>query len=249
MRTIGIIVIATNAYFVLGVRFMRKFLHHYKGDKKIQFYFFSDTNPEEYTPPQFPCTWYYTRHDNWADGTNSKFRNILSTDKSPDWLFYFDADTNVTEDFDDWFLGELVGGEHYGNRSWMKERKAYDRNPRSAAYIPAETPLPQIYYYGAFFGGTTQRMMKMCSQLLDWQQQDKTWGYEPAVNDESYINKYFHIYPPQLIPSNQFKFLVSDKGGLGETRNTRLDISQMKDAIRLNRGELFEIQNNQIHFL
>ena len=45
MSNIGIVILATNAYFVLGVRFIKKFIHHYKGDKQITFYFFSDTDP------------------------------------------------------------------------------------------------------------------------------------------------------------------------------------------------------------
>ena len=39
MNKIGIVILATNAYFVLGVRFIKKFMHHYKGDSKITFYF------------------------------------------------------------------------------------------------------------------------------------------------------------------------------------------------------------------
>ena len=45
-KKVGIVILATNAYFVLGVNFMRKFSHHYKGDAKITFYFFSDTDPK-----------------------------------------------------------------------------------------------------------------------------------------------------------------------------------------------------------
>ena len=50
MSNIGIVIIATNAYFVLGVRFIKKFMHHYKGDNSITFYFFSDTDPKPYLP-------------------------------------------------------------------------------------------------------------------------------------------------------------------------------------------------------
>ena len=40
MSKIGIVIIATNSYFVLGIRFIKKFMHHYKGSQKITFYFF-----------------------------------------------------------------------------------------------------------------------------------------------------------------------------------------------------------------
>ena len=49
-KKIGIVILATNAYFVLGINFIKKFSYHYKGDAKITFYFFSDTDPKEYLP-------------------------------------------------------------------------------------------------------------------------------------------------------------------------------------------------------
>lgn len=246
---INVVVIATNAYFVLGLRFIQNFLHHYRGGERVLFHFFSDTDPADFLPQHFPVHYYPTHHDNWVDGTNSKFQNLLSVPDSGGYLYYFDADTNVTRDFADWFLGELVGGEHYGNRGWMKDRKAYDRNPRSMAYVPEDTPLPQTYYYGAFFGGRTPKVRAFCQTLRAWQELDRAWGYEPAVNDESYINKYFHTYPPLMIPVEDFPFEVSDKGGLGETRDTTLDTTELKLTLLQNRGKRFDIQNNQIHFL
>jgi hypothetical protein len=45
MSKIGIVILATNAYFVLGVRFIKKFMHHYKGNSDVKFYFFSDEDP------------------------------------------------------------------------------------------------------------------------------------------------------------------------------------------------------------
>jgi hypothetical protein len=248
---IGIVIIATNSYFVLGIRFMRKFMHHYKGKADIQFHFFSDTDPEDYLPQHFPVTFYPTKHDNWVDGTNSKFRNILSILEMDDYLFYFDADTNVDKDFtEEWFVADMVGGEHYGNRGWMKDKKAYDRNPRSKAFVPENTRLPQTYYYGAFFGGSYNKLMEFCKTMVYYQDMDKKINYEPSVNDESYINREFHFHPPsKVIPCEDFVFLVSDKGGLGETRQTSLDITDLKLSILENRYKLFDIQNGQIHFI
>ncbi len=241
---IGIVIVATNAYFILGLRFIRRFMHYYEGDNIITFHFFSDTDPKDYLDANIK--FYKTEHTNWVNGTNSKFSNILNLDTEDDYLFYFDADTNIDKSFKDWYLGDLVGGEHYGNRSVMKDKKPYDRNPKSKAYIPLDTQFEQIYYYGAFFGGTKDKMLDLCNILLINQLEDKKIDYEPAVNDESYINQYFHYNPPIMIPSNKFEFLISDKGGIGETRNTKLDISKFKQELLKNKNILFDIRNNQL---
>ena len=73
---IGIVIIATNAYFVLGLRFIRRFLHFYEGDANIKFYFFSDKDPKNYLPLNTSVKWFEETHSDWRAGTNSKFRNI-----------------------------------------------------------------------------------------------------------------------------------------------------------------------------
>lgn len=246
---IGIVLVATNAYFVLGVRFIRRFMHFYKGQAEVKFYFFSDTDPNDYVTADIK--YINTQHNSWVDATNSKFVNILSLqDESVpcDYLFYFDADTNVDKGFtEEWFLGDLVGGEHYGNRTWMVNKKGFDRNPASKAYVPLKTPLPQMYYYGAFFGGKTENVLEFCKVLRNNQLEDKKINYEPGVNDESYINQYFHYNPPtKVVPSDGFKFLVSDKAGLGETRRTELDTEPIKQWIRLNKDKLFDIKYGKV---
>jgi hypothetical protein len=238
---IGIVIVATNAYFVLGLRFMRRFTHFYRGDNQITFHFFSDTNPTSYLSMD-NIIYYPTKHTSWQEGTNSKFTNILSITKEEDYLFYFDADTNVIENFTDaWFFGELVGGEHNlnGHRALP-----FERNPISMACVPENTKLPQVYYYGAFFGGRTDKMISMCNTLLTNQLIDEEIPFQPGVNDESYINEYFHYNPPtKSIKPYNFKFVISDKGGLGETRDMKLDIEEHKKKILQDTAALWNIQN------
>jgi hypothetical protein len=233
MSNIGIVVLATNAYFVLGIRFIKKFIHHYKGDYKIKFYFFSDINPDEYLSNNTNFEYFYDKHTNWVDGTNSKFKNIISLENcNSDYLYYFDADTNISNDFTaEWFLGDLVGGEHLGNRGWLANGVVYDRNSKSKAYVNPNSILPKTYYYGAFFGGKKDKVIQFSKTLREWQIEDKKIPYEPVVNDESYINAYFHYNPPLMISCENFPFLVSDKGGIGETRNPNLDIDKYKKIL------------------
>lgn len=252
MNTIGIIVIATNAYFVLGIRFVKRFMHHYKGKHNIKFFFISDESPHPYLPDSINIHFVKQSHTTWVEGTNSKFKNILDLQTELvdiEYMYYFDADTNVTRDFtEEWFLGELVGGEHFGNRGWLSGCVGYDKNPMSAAYVPADTPLPCSYYYGAFFGGRTTRVLEFCQTLYNNQLKDKQIGYEPGVNDESYINQYFHYSPPtHTVLNENFKFSVSDKGGMQNTRNVTLNIDHLKQLLLIYKNDIIDIQYEKIY--
>jgi hypothetical protein len=251
MSNIGIVILATNAYFVLGIRFIKKFMHHYKGNKQITFHFYSDTDPKPYLQEEIDVRFYPESHSNWVEGTNSKFKNIIILENSDsDYLYYFDADTNISRDFtEEWFLGDLVGGEHYGNKSFLSNGKGFDRFPQSKAYVPEDSQLPYTYHYGAFFGGKKDRVIEFCKTLREWQLEDKKILYEPGVNDESYINTYFHFNPPYTVSCDKFMFDISDKGGIGETRNINLDIEQHKKTLLENKDKLFNISNNNIIWL
>tara|TARA_Y100000004_G_scaffold108399_1_gene121585 strand:- start:510 stop:1271 length:762 start_codon:yes stop_codon:yes gene_type:complete len=233
---IGIVLVATNAYFVMGIKFVKRFYQFYTGSDPVVFYFFSDTDPKPYVPDHIDIKHIKEEHKTWVSATNSKFNNILKLqNEDVDYLFYFDADTNVSSKFDcNWFLGDLVGGEHFGNRGWMKDKKPFDRNPDSKAYIPLDTELPQTYVYGAFFGGKKDRLVDFCSTLSDWQMEDKKIPYEPAWNDESYINKFFHFSSDgdvKIIKTEDFPFQVSDKSGVGDSRDSKLDVEHIKEDL------------------
>lgn len=241
---IGIIVLATNAYFPLGIRFVKRCHHFYSGEKEnLVFFFFSDKNPKDYIQDGVQVEYSYVSNTNWVDGTNLKFQVILSLkptiNEDVTHLFYFDADTNVNQPFtEEWMLGDMVGGQHYADQTWMKEKKGFDRHPQSKAYVPYNTPLPQMYYYGAFFGGTTANMFSFCELMRSYQIADKAWGYEPGVNDESYINKEFHFNPPtHVVLCQNFQFAISDKGGIEDTRNTSLDVSKLLEDLKANKDK------------
>lgn len=245
---IGISILCTNGYFPLGIRLVKRFNHFYKGENEIRFILFTDTNPADYLPNYINYEWRELRNKNWVEGTNSKFTSILSLENSDlDYVFYLDADTNVDKDFGDWFIGDLVAGQHYADESYMLNDKAYERNPQSMAYIPKDTKLPQMYYYGAFWGGTKERVMEFCRTMIEWQKKDKEWGFEPVWNDESYLQRYMHYNPPtKVILCKDFPFLVSDKGGMGETRNMNLDIEHILIDLREHKENLIDIKHGKV---
>ena len=230
-------------------------MKRYKGTCTIYFYLFTDTDPRPYAPNIPNIHYFHTKHAHWQDGTNSKFSNILKLQNEEcDYIYYFDADTNVSRDFTEtWFLGDLVGGEHYNNSDRNKDGtpavKPYDRNPASRAYVPTDTNLSQMYYYGAFFGGKKAQMIAFCTTNYENQIADRKIGYEPCWNDESYINRYFHFSPPTfVVPAAKFAFDISDKGGIGETRKTSLDIEGYKQQVLQQPYSVFDFQNQRIVF-
>lgn len=249
---IGIVVLATNAYIVLGVRFIKRFMQFYTGEQEIKFFCFSDIDPHDYLPDNMNNVEYiHTTNSNWVDGTNLKFVSILKlADRDVDYLVYFDADSDVDKPFtEEWFIGDLVGGQHYGDKvkGWMLETKGFERNPRSKAYIPFDTSLPQMYYYGAFFCATKDIMMEFCKELLWGQVEDKKWGYEACVNDESHIQRYFHYKPPtKVVLCTDFKFLISDKGGIGDPRFMNLDVSRIKTDLLEHKNENINIAHGKV---
>jgi hypothetical protein len=75
----------------------------------------------------------------------------------------------------------------------------------------------------------------VCKILRNNQLEDQKIPYEPGVNDESYINQYYHYNPPSLVVYlENYKFNVSDKGGILNTRNPNLDIEHLKKELLSN---------------
>jgi hypothetical protein len=252
MKSIGIVIVATNSYFILGLRFIKRFMHFYKGDCKVTFYFFSDEDPRPYTTLD-NIVFIHKTDNSWVNATNSKFTSIVNIAdrlKEMDYVYYFDADTDVDKPFtEEWFLGDMVGGEHFGNRSFLSNGKGFDRTPKSQAYVPLDSKLPYTYYYGAFFGGLTEKVLQFCETLINWQITDKKIKYEPGANDESYIQKYFHYNPPTLTVSlEKFAFVISDKGGIQDMRRPAKDISNLKKQALWNKEKVFTIRHGKIAF-
>ncbi len=247
--SIGIVILATNAYFVLGIRLVKRFARFYQGSAKITFYFFADQDPTDYISATIDMVYIESHSQHWLDGTNSKFKNILSIGDrlKSDYLFYLDADTGIVDDFDeDWFLGDLVGAQHFNDDDLMAEVKGFDRNPASQAYVPFDTTLSQRYFHGAFFGGKSALVMDFCRALRGYQLADAEIPYEPCVNDESYINKEFHYHPPaRTIKCEEFEFQASCKGGLKIDRRN-IDFALVKEQLKILRNDDINIEDGQV---
>lgn len=249
---IGIVLIATNSYIVLAVKFIKRFMRFYKGSATITFYIFTDEDPHKYIPDHINIVYIETHHRNWVEGTDSKFSSVVSIENkliNEDYVVYVDSDTSVNIEFDEnWFIGESVGGQHYDDTVRMiKDGRPFDRNPRSKSYVPRDTKLSQMYYYGAFFCFSSKKMIEFCKLMRSYQLADKEWGYEPGVNDESYINREFHFNPPsKVVLIKDFKFSVSDKGGIGDPRYPKLNVGAIKQDLILYKNNNINIAHGKV---
>jgi hypothetical protein len=102
---------------------------------------------------------------------------------------------------------------------------------------------------GGFFGGKKERVIDFCKTLREWQLEDQKIPYEPGVNDESYINAYFHYNPPMTVSCENFAFDISDKGGIGETRNMSLDIKSLLKEMLNNKNNSYNIYNGRLNVI
>lgn len=165
--------------------------------------------------PMHGVHWYPREHKDWVSAVNDKYDCILSIRgvEPDDHVFWIDADTNLKKPLPD-ITGDLVGCQHFGDQTWMAKTKNFDLNPASTCYVPRDTKLPQMWYMGCLHGGKWSVVQRMYTMLKNLTLRNRQIGHEPGVNDESYLNWYFHYCPPtRVIPWAEFPFIVSDKGG------------------------------------
>jgi hypothetical protein len=253
VKHVGVVIICTNCYFLLGMRFIKKFHNFYKGEYHITYCIFTDTDPTPYLKGIDNFKYFETKHDSWVSATNSKFSSILKlrTLQNPfDYVYYFDADTDITKNFDDWFIGHTVAGEHFSSAEMiLKDDLQYEQNQKSLAFVPKNSTLTKRYFLGAFFGGKTPKIYKICRLLLNNLTKDKFNNIYTRWDDESYINHYFHYNPPsKLILYKDFPFCTSCKGGLENTRDSKKKVDDQKRILLLRPESIFEIIKGEVVF-
>lgn len=223
MKDLVFVVLATNSYLPLGIRLYKNLCRYFQGDFHVNMVVNRDPSP--FLSDRFLHNISFSADNNtsWVDCMYLKFKWMLATEAK--FIYYLDADTNLNKTVNKSLFCnseyQLVGAEHFNNRSVMKDIKNYERNKISQAYIPVTTSLPQMYYQGAFFGGQKENIDVFCKTILDWKAKDKAINFEPGVNDESYINKFFHYNQPKTLHLEEFPFIVSCKGGINNSRNVK----------------------------
>lgn len=259
MSKIGIVIIATNTYFPLGIRLIKQIEHYYKTNKEIEFYFFSDTEPFEYINEKTKIKFYEEYHKNWVEGVGSKFKNIIKTIeenfsdfKNDDYILFLDADTSINRIFyDSDFLEDIIACEHFGNETYMKDDKHFERNSNFQCHIPKNTKNEEIYVYGFVMGGVVPKFYEAMKKIKKMQDIDRSKNLEPRWNDESYWNHYIHYNKPKLLHKELDFFNVSHKGGGLSTRSITKNREYYKtlEQLKKYKNKLIEIENKEVKIL
>jgi histo-blood group ABO system transferase len=254
-KKIAFVITATGNYFVLGLRLANKINKHYAGDHTIDIHFFSDQDPTPYLKHK-NIVYVNMSHDKFEKITMKKTTNPTTINyKEYDYVFLSDADTNINKDFNDSdFIGELVAVRHFADKFGMSEVKTYERNPMSAAYIPYDTDLEQIYYCACFLGGLSETLISFINEIIKMEKNDLEKGIVPIWHDESYVNKFFHHNPPSFLMEPFDTFLViSDKGNLKELESGALevpfkniDLEKIKNDIQKLKDKDWDIVEHQV---
>jgi len=247
-KKIAIILIGTNGYFLLACRFVNRFNKFYKGQNNITFHMFTDKDPSNYLPDIKNFIYYKTFHKTWREAVNDKFNCIKKIKTNEEYVYFFDADTNIQKEFDDWFIGEHVVGKHFGYNESVSDEMPFDRHKHSSCFIPMGTKNLN-YYYGAFWGGKKNLVFNYCSEIKKLQEINKTINHEPVWNDESYTNYYFNfiLKPNKIIETKDFQFVTSCKGGMHKIRiNVDVDLTTQEKIFRENKDKVLNILNNSV---
>jgi hypothetical protein len=212
MKKIGIIVLATNKYFVLGLRLLRRMSHFYNGPSELHFHFFSNLSPISHVSLK-NMTFHKIGAEGWNGTMLAKLDavNHVVENNDYDHYVYIDADSNVSEYFqDENFIADSFILKHPTERT----DSSYEKNKLSAAYIdPSE--YPQFYYQACYFGGTKENMLPLSRETMGWYKKDLKQNILVFAEDETYINKYLSLNPPTKLFDNineKFFMTINDKG-------------------------------------
>ena len=221
---IGLLTIATGKYnqFVRALYASAK--KYFFSDHDVTYFLFTDS--KQFTNED-AVTVLPIMHEPWPLIALKKYHFFTRYQvalSEMDYLFYCDADMLFVPACGEEMLPDtpsgLVGTEHPSfclrpraetrfdaflkRRGWghyrvvhKRIRGTYETNPRSTAYVGADKG--NIYFAGAFCGGTTEAFLAMSLQIRDNINLDLMYNLIAVWHDESHLNRYFIDHPPKVL--------------------------------------------------
>lgn len=199
MKKIAIFLIATGKYHAFLINIVADLKKHFYPNDERQIFVFSDT----------PCLiegtkWIDTEHRPFPYPTLMRYHFITKHKDlyaDSDLYFYIDVDMRIANTVDN-IDGNLIGTLHpgYYNKGIEAASLSFENNIESAAFIPNE--LRQNYYAGGFNGGA--KYLDMAEAIVSMINIDAAKNYVAVWHDESYLNKYFALNPPDRILTPEY---------------------------------------------
>lgn len=138
-------------------------------------------------------------HEPWPFTTLRRFEYFLTVRElaeQHDYCFYIDADSLFIDQLTEDLLPErgTIGTIH---PCLTTGPGTPDRNPNSTAYLPYTAN--NRYFCGGFFGASTSEFLDMSTTISTNIKQDLENDVMAIWHDESHLNKYYYINPPNVI--------------------------------------------------
>lgn len=250
MKKICVVLVATNYYFPLGLRFINRWSHLYTGNMEVEFHFYSEKDPLEYIDSSLSnVVFHHMETKDWSDADVSRIYEIVKMkNHNTDHIYIFDADTNIDFKFDDFlFKDGIVAYQHL-------HCDLFDTNKDAQSYF--EVNDKDIWYQTCLIGGSKKDMIDMCNATVPWIATDKDNGYIPQWIAERYFNRYLHDNSPSyyIKRGQSTPFYMSDKGDkskevMGIDKPPFFDMSEewyngLLENIKNNKSSLWNISFN-----
>jgi hypothetical protein len=164
-----------------------------------QFYVFTDSTVEgDYV--RIPVV-----HEPWPFSTAKRSFYYLENFRfyeDCDYAFAVDADTLFAGKVGEEILGKTVATLHPGFYNKPNSKFTYERREISSAYVPAGQG--SRYYCGFFYGGERVSFVETLKGLVALSKIDFQKGIIAVWHDESYLNKYLLLNPPEKVLSPSY---------------------------------------------
>lgn len=209
MKKINLLVIATNKYTIFLKNLLDSADRFFIVNHDVTFNVFTDKVEEvkemlqmtnyynkirffkvEHKP--FPYTTLYRYHF---------FNDYKKELEDGEYNFYVDVDCIIKKEMKDDILSSITAVQHCG---FINERGPYESNPKSTSYIAPNRG--ERYHGGGFWGFSKKQFWKFISKAIEMIDTDRKNGIIPVWHDESVLNKYLSMYPPEKVLSSSYHY-------------------------------------------
>lgn len=237
--TVGILYICTGNYVRFWSKFYRACEKYFLPNTDKKYFVFTDKKEQEILrqvkAKSDKITVFYLQHKPWPYVTINRFATFLQHRErlNTDYLFFFNANLLcVAPILEEEFLPNGGGGgQHLLATQAMGffERPiaefTYERNPKSAAYIPIDQG--EKYFQGGLQGGKSEYFLQACEEMNAQIMADLSKDIIAVWHDESHWNKYLlnrkdvkimspaYLFPQYCDSNISPKIIVIDKNNYG----------------------------------